>query len=83
MSVQSKEAVSTVPATAQAPAGGQVDGWDLDVSIVETGPEADRLIQMTDDGCGQTCESACSTNAVEPTRRTHPLVRFLTEAPTP
>ncbi|MEV0445986.1 FxLD family lanthipeptide [Streptomyces spectabilis] len=35
--------------------------WDLDVSIVESGPSADRLIQMTDDGCGQTCESACST----------------------
>lgn len=33
--------------------------WELDVSIVESGPEADRLIQMTDDGCGQTCQSAC------------------------
>ncbi|RBM04525.1 FxLD family lanthipeptide [Streptomyces sp. PT12] len=38
-----------------------VDGWDLDVSIVESGPEADKLIQMTDDGCGKTCQSACST----------------------
>nr|WP_208870101.1 FxLD family lanthipeptide [Streptomyces monomycini] len=37
------------------------EDWDLDVSIVESGPEADRLIQMTDDGCGETCESACST----------------------
>ncbi|WP_030777606.1 FxLD family lanthipeptide [Streptomyces sp. NRRL S-920] len=36
--------------------------WDLDVSIVESGPSADRLIQMTDDGCGQTCESACSSS---------------------
>nr|WP_258037169.1 MULTISPECIES: FxLD family lanthipeptide [unclassified Streptomyces] len=34
--------------------------WDLDVSIVESGPSADRLIQMTDDGCGSTCESACN-----------------------
>jgi FxLD family lantipeptide len=34
--------------------------WDLDITIVESGPEADRLIRMTDDGCGATCESACS-----------------------
>ncbi|WP_398859093.1 FxLD family lanthipeptide [Streptomyces chengmaiensis] len=60
MSVQSEEAVTTVPAAAGGPEGS-VDGWDLDVSIVESGPEADRLIQMTDDGCGQTCQSACST----------------------
>jgi FxLD family lantipeptide len=39
---------------------GDFEGWDLDVSIVESGPSADRLIRMTDDGCGQTCESACS-----------------------
>ncbi|ODA69368.1 hypothetical protein APS67_006480 [Streptomyces sp. AVP053U2] len=60
MSVQSEEAVTTVPAAAES-LEGSVDGWDLDVSIVESGPEADRLIQMTDDGCGQTCQSACST----------------------
>lgn len=35
--------------------------WDLDVSIVEDGPTADKLIRMTDDGCGTTCQSACST----------------------
>lgn len=35
--------------------------WDLDVSIVEDGPAADKLIRMTDDGCGTTCQSACST----------------------
>ncbi|MFI6536658.1 FxLD family lanthipeptide [Nonomuraea sp. NPDC050547] len=33
--------------------------WEFDVAIVEAGPEADRLIRMTDDGCGQTCASAC------------------------
>ncbi|MFI1191624.1 FxLD family lanthipeptide [Streptomyces californicus] len=60
MSVQFEEAVATVPAAAEGQEG-TVEGWDLDVSIVESGPEADRLIQMTDDGCGQTCESACST----------------------
>ncbi|GLZ16064.1 hypothetical protein Acsp04_62990 [Actinomadura sp. NBRC 104425] len=38
-----------------------LDEWDLDVSIVESGPSADKLIRMTDDGCGSTCQSACST----------------------
>lgn len=42
------------------PAGFQPDDWDLDVSIVESGPEADRLIRMTDDGCTSTCYSACT-----------------------
>ena len=35
--------------------------WELDISIVQAGPVADKLIQMTDDGCGKTCQSACST----------------------
>ncbi|MEU4656828.1 FxLD family lanthipeptide [Streptomyces sp. NPDC023723] len=52
--------MATVPAAAKGP-DENVDDWDLDVSVVESGPEADRLIQMTDDGCGATCESACST----------------------
>lgn len=60
MSVQSEEAVATAAAAAEGLEKND-DGWDLDVSIVESGPEADRLIRMTDDGCGQTCESACST----------------------
>ena len=33
---------------------------DLDITIVESGPEADRLIRMTDDGCTSTCASACA-----------------------
>ncbi|MFV2175541.1 FxLD family lanthipeptide [Actinomadura sp. LOL_016] len=39
----------------------QDDAWELDISIVESGPAADTLIRMTNDGCGATCESACST----------------------
>jgi len=35
------------------------DDWDLDVTIIEAGPEADRLIRMTDDGCTSSCQSAC------------------------
>jgi FxLD family lantipeptide len=37
------------------------DDWDLDVTIIEAGPEADRLIRMTDDGCTSTCYSACTS----------------------
>ncbi|WEH31955.1 FxLD family lanthipeptide [Streptomyces sp. AM 4-1-1] len=57
MSTTVTEASSTVT----VPAGEDAEGWELDVSIVESGPSADRLIQMTDDGCGSTCQSACST----------------------
>jgi len=33
--------------------------FDLDISIVESGPVIDDLMRLTDDGCGTTCESAC------------------------
>jgi FxLD family lantipeptide len=33
--------------------------FDLDVSIVESGPVVAELMRNTDDNCGQTCESAC------------------------
>ncbi len=49
-----------------AAAGGQPadvisEGWDLDVSIVEMGEAAAQLVRLTNDGCGTTCQSACST----------------------
>ncbi|QHC26378.1 FxLD family lanthipeptide [Streptomyces sp. GS7] len=59
MSVQFEDATAT-SRPQKAGHEGDLKGWDLDVSIVESGPSADRLIRMTDDGCGQTCESACS-----------------------
>lgn len=44
------------------PASPQVlEEWELDVSIIESGPEADRLIRMTDDNCTVTCQSACTS----------------------
>jgi FxLD family lantipeptide len=49
-----------VTAQLHDPTGLQLDDWDLDVTIIESGPEADRLIRMTDDNCGSTCESACA-----------------------
>lgn len=38
-------------------------GWefDLDVSIVESGPVINELMRLTDDNCGATCESACNS----------------------
>jgi len=57
MTVQLDEAAAAPTPT--APGEEDLADWDLDVSIVESGPSADKLIQMTDDGCGTTCESAC------------------------
>lgn len=37
----------------------ELGDWDLDISIVESGPAADQLIRMTDDGCNSTCATAC------------------------
>lgn len=65
MSIHSDTAPVTPvqPDVARAePAGsGTDDAWELDISIVESGPAADTLIRMTNDGCGVTCQSACST----------------------
>lgn len=37
------------------------DDWELDITIVESGPAADQLIRMTDDGCNSTCGTACTS----------------------
>jgi len=50
----------TVQTEAVAPNSTSVDmEFDLDVSIVESGPVVAELMRNTDDNCGQTCESAC------------------------
>lgn len=36
------------------------DDFDLDISVVE-GPRLDELVQLTGDGCGSTCASACNS----------------------
>jgi FxLD family lantipeptide len=61
VSIQFDEASAALTGSAQDQDEENFDEWDLDVSIVESGPAADTLIRMTDDGCGQTCQSACST----------------------
>lgn len=41
------------------------DEFDLDIRMFESGGELDDIIRMTDDGCGQTCESACTTSCTD------------------
>lgn len=36
--------------------------FDLDISIVESSPVITDLKRITDDNCGQTCQSACSNS---------------------
>ena len=43
------------------PAELQLADWDLDISIVESGPAADQLIRVTDDGCNSSCGTACTS----------------------
>lgn len=35
--------------------------FDLDVSIVESAPAVTDLMRATDNGCGTTCQSACTS----------------------
>jgi FxLD family lantipeptide len=35
--------------------------FDLDIRIFESGTGLDEIIRMTDDGCGSTCQSACTS----------------------
>ncbi|WP_344876051.1 FxLD family lanthipeptide [Allokutzneria multivorans] len=36
--------------------------FDLDLTFVESSSQQGVLLSYTDDGCGQTCESACSNS---------------------
>jgi FxLD family lantipeptide len=52
-------------ATEQRQDGADLDDlFDLDIRFIESGPNANTVIAMTDDGCGSTCPSACTTSAV-------------------
>lgn len=52
--------VSALPAE-QDPNAAAGAEFDLDVSFLEAGGTVKELIFMTNDNCGTTCESACST----------------------
>lgn len=47
--------------TVAADAVGEVE-FDLDISIFETDAGLAELMRLTDDGCGSSCQSACSTS---------------------
>ncbi len=52
----------TIQTDAVVPSTTAVDPeFELDVSIVESGPVIDELMRLTDDNCGTTCESACNS----------------------
>lgn len=36
------------------------EDFDLDIRFVESGPVVEELMRPTDDGCGRTCQSACT-----------------------
>lgn len=36
------------------------EDFDLDIRFAESGPVVEELLRPTDDGCGNTCESACT-----------------------
>ena len=41
-------------------ATGDAD-FDLDITIIESSPVVPELVRSTSDGCGSTCESACTS----------------------
>lgn len=35
--------------------------FDLDIEFIEAGTSVEHIIKMTEDSCGSTCESACTS----------------------
>lgn len=51
-----------MPATTNlTPIVASEEDWELDVSIAESGPVVAELLRSTDDNCGGTCASACTS----------------------
>ncbi|MGH3502852.1 MAG: FxLD family lanthipeptide [Nocardioidaceae bacterium] len=48
-----------MPTTAPEPTA--TDDFDLDISIVESAPAVPDLMRSTDNECGSTCQSACTS----------------------
>ncbi|SCF48750.1 FxLD family lantipeptide [Micromonospora matsumotoense] len=40
---------------------GALDAFDLDIEFIEAGSTVEHIIKMTEDSCGSTCESACTS----------------------
>jgi FxLD family lantipeptide len=41
--------------------GATLDDFDLDIEFIEAGGTVEHIIKMTQDNCGTTCESACTS----------------------
>ena len=52
--------IATMPSQKLTEAAGDAD-FDLDVTIIESSPVVPELVRSTSDGCGSTCESACTS----------------------
>ncbi len=37
------------------------DEFDLDIEFIEAGGTVEHIIKMTEDNCGTTCQSACTS----------------------
>ncbi|HSA49500.1 MAG TPA: FxLD family lanthipeptide [Yinghuangia sp.] len=61
MTVRTATVQTERPATPAQPTTEHQDltDFDLDITIVEGGPAADRLIRLTSDNCNSTCATAC------------------------
>jgi FxLD family lantipeptide len=57
--IHAETAVSGDTAIGDAPFGDA--DFDLDIRVFESGVGLDEIIRMTDDGCGATCQSACTS----------------------
>jgi FxLD family lantipeptide len=51
---------STTPNATTTNMGGD-DDFDLDISVIESGPVIAELLRSTSDNCGGTCASACTS----------------------
>lgn len=41
--------------------GSVLDDFDLDIEFIEAGGTVEHIIKMTQDNCGTTCQSACTS----------------------
>jgi FxLD family lantipeptide len=61
MTIQLERLVAPAPPAADGRQEPGMDGFELDITIVEGGPAADQLIRLTDNGCNSTCATACQS----------------------
>ncbi|MBE1463918.1 FxLD family lanthipeptide [Kibdelosporangium phytohabitans] len=52
----------TIQLDTPTPAAAPDTDFDLDISIVASGPVVADLMRNTDDNCGSSCQSACSNS---------------------